>query len=402
MSRKRITEAPPTTVLVVPGFLADVYSEIEASYVELSARATKVKFVWLTPPIRSTATRFADGTQRMALDEPKYVKRLRDLRVPYVTVEIRKLGVLHNISMFRKLFREHRIDAVYTHFGFERFWAAFCAKLFGRRVIWNEHWHSLGTRFALAKRIFYRMFVDDFIAVSSFIANTLPAKPGRIHHIPNSIASRISDPTGSKLPPLLQKPGTKTVVLMVAAFRPEKRHMVALDICERVHERCPHTTFIFLGEGVLRPSFIEEVQRRGMQAYVSAPGHVADVDAYYRIADVCMLTSYQEPFGYCILEAMMHGRPMVAFEGGGPSEILRPDVTGLLVPEGDAAAFANKLTGVLWDEHRRHEIGEAARRSVRETYSRDEWIRTLDDTLDRVLRRRGNVGGTVPAGCRET
>lgn len=96
----------------------------------------------------------------------------------------------------------------------------------------------------------------------------------------------------------------------------------------------------------------------------------------------------------------MHGRPMVAFEGGGPSEILRPDVTGLLVPDGSVPAFADKLAGMLRDERRRQEIGEAARRSVRETYSRDEWIRTLEDTFDRVLRQRGNVGGAVQAGCR--
>ncbi len=54
-----VSEAP-VRILLVPGFVADTYSEIERSYVELCAQAPEgVEFVWLVPDISSKYNSFA-------------------------------------------------------------------------------------------------------------------------------------------------------------------------------------------------------------------------------------------------------------------------------------------------------------------------------------------------------
>ena len=108
------------------------------------------------------------------MNEPVWVTHLRQHGIPYVVGNVSKYNLLSNFLLFRDIFRKNRIDAVYTNFGFERFWTAFFGKLFGKVVIWHERWHSLGTRYVLPKRLFYRFFVDEFIAISEFITSTLP------------------------------------------------------------------------------------------------------------------------------------------------------------------------------------------------------------------------------------
>jgi glycosyltransferase involved in cell wall biosynthesis len=50
-----------------------------------------------------------------------------------------------------------------------------------------------------------------------------------------------------------------------------------------------------------------------------------------------------EPYGQVIIEAMLAGVPIIATEGGGPSEILTNDLDGLLYPAGDIDALAEAL-----------------------------------------------------------
>ncbi|HEY8554866.1 MAG TPA: glycosyltransferase family 4 protein [Burkholderiales bacterium] len=388
------------TVLLVPGFVADTYCEIERSYVELSAAAagSDLRFVWLVPEIDWKYNSFKNPANRGAMDKPACVPHLERHGVPVVFGNLSKYNPIRNYLVFRRVFRQFDVDAVYTHFGFERFWATFFAKLWGKTTIWNEHWNSLNTRYVLAKRVFYRLFVDEFIAVSRFIQGTLPkGKPA--HAIPNAVADVARNPCSEEIASLRRRLGIDDraqVVLMVAGFRPEKRHGLALDVCERVRARLPSTVFVFVGDGVTRGQFLREVRARGLERCVVAPGHVENVDDYYAMADVCMLTSYNDGFGYCVIEAMRAGRPMIAFANGGPGEIIRPEETGVLIRDGDVAAFAERLVGLLEDPVLRRRLGDAAREVVRREYSRETWARRLNGVLESIVdrhRKQGSGGG---------
>src|SRR5690606_10633651 len=172
------------------------------------------------------------------------------------------------------------------------------------------------------------------------------------HAIPNAVAEDARSPSAEEGRSFRRQLGIDDraqVVLMVAGFRPEKRHGLALDVCERVRVRLPSTVFVFVGDGVTRARFLSEVRARGLEGCVVAPGHVENVGDYYPIADVCMLTSYNDGFGYCVIESMRAGRPMIAFANGGPGEIIRSEETGVLIRDGDVVTFAERLVGLLED-----------------------------------------------------
>ena len=69
--------------------------------------------------------------------------------------------------------------------------------------------------------------------------------------------------------------------------------------------------------------------------------------AALREADVFVWPAINEAFGMALLEAQASGLPVVAGASGGVPAIVAAGETGLLVPPGDAAAFAAALRRLI-------------------------------------------------------
>lgn len=70
-----------------------------------------------------------------------------------------------------------------------------------------------------------------------------------------------------------------------------------------------------------------------------------------------------------ILEAMAHGKPVVASSIGGIPELVEDGHTGLLFPPGDAQAIRDLLEGLMGDTARRRKLGAAARARAEREFS---------------------------------
>ena len=89
-------------------------------------------------------------------------------------------------------------------------------------------------------------------------------------------------------------------------------------------------------------------------------GHVDDVRPWYRLANMLVLASENEPFGRVLVEAMAFGVPIIATKGGGVPEIVRHGQDGLLVTPGRADAIAEAMEEVLNDKGLREKFGRSA------------------------------------------
>lgn len=82
-----------------------------------------------------------------------------------------------------------------------------------------------------------------------------------------------------------------------------------------------------------------------------------------REARALVLCSTSEGVPNVILEALAHGRPVIATPVGAIPELVRDGVNGRLVPVGDAAALAGAMRELL-DDERWRQLAAAARPSV--------------------------------------
>jgi glycosyltransferase involved in cell wall biosynthesis len=109
----------------------------------------------------------------------------------------------------------------------------------------------------------------------------------------------------------------------------------------------------------------------GLQDAVRFLGEREDVPAILRASDVALAPSWDEPFGRAVVEAMAMGVPTVATAVGGPSEILRDGIDGVLVEPRRPDVWAAAIERLLDDESGRLAMGAAARRAARARFGTD-------------------------------
>jgi glycosyltransferase involved in cell wall biosynthesis len=102
--------------------------------------------------------------------------------------------------------------------------------------------------------------------------------------------------------------------------------------------------------------------------------------------DALVLPSWVEGLPVTVLEAMAHGRPVVATSVGGTAELVADGETGLLVPPRDPEALAAALERML-DPEARASLGAAGRKRVAERFSERAMTRRVLEIYDEVARR---------------
>jgi glycosyltransferase involved in cell wall biosynthesis len=75
-----------------------------------------------------------------------------------------------------------------------------------------------------------------------------------------------------------------------------------------------------------------------------------------------------ETFGGVVVEAMQHGRPVIASSIGGPLDTVLDGRTGFLVPPGDTDALVRAMQALVDDPGLRERMGSLARTLVRQRY----------------------------------
>jgi glycosyltransferase involved in cell wall biosynthesis len=81
-------------------------------------------------------------------------------------------------------------------------------------------------------------------------------------------------------------------------------------------------------------------------------GTRSDVPELMRQSDLMVNSSEFEGLPIALIEAVMSALPIVATDVGGNSELVEPNVNGLLTPAGDPEALSQAVLSVLEDEAR--------------------------------------------------
>jgi glycosyltransferase involved in cell wall biosynthesis len=187
--------------------------------------------------------------------------------------------------------------------------------------------------------------------------------------------------------PVSQRTGPRRVG-MVGNLRPIKQPELLVRAAARVCAAHPDVTFQIAGEGEQRPALERLVRELGLEGRFLLPGATADVPCFLAELEVAVLCSRSEGMPNAVLEYMAAGRPIVATAVGGTVELLHDEVTGLLVPHGDAISLANAIDRLLRDRALATRLGEAARRRALERYSREAMVRRFEDFYQSLVRER--------------
>jgi glycosyltransferase involved in cell wall biosynthesis len=180
-------------------------------------------------------------------------------------------------------------------------------------------------------------------------------------------------PSGVELPDRVGDEAEPAEVLYAGRLSSEKGVLELLDAAQGLN-------LVVAGDGPLR------------DRVPFARGFVPhdELQQLYARAAVVACPSQREGFGVACLEAMAHGRPVVATRVGGLLDLVVDGETGIVVPPRDAPALRSALERLLADPDLRHRLGTAGRERARTHFS---WEKVTDATLAAYAEAVGTMAG---------
>ena len=153
------------------------------------------------------------------------------------------------------------------------------------------------------------------------------------------------------IPAKVNREKDKNIIFVGRLTYMDKRVDRLIEVWRRVCGRLPEWTLTIVGDGEERENL--ESLAAGLPR-VTFAGHQTDVSPFYQRASILCLTSAIESWGLCLMEAQTYGVVPIAFDcSAGVRHLLSPDgENGVLVPEGDIDAYADKLLSLASDEGR--------------------------------------------------
>jgi glycosyltransferase involved in cell wall biosynthesis len=172
---------------------------------------------------------------------------------------------------------------------------------------------------------------------------------------------------------VLAPPAGRPRILCVGRLVAEKGQSLLVRAMALLAERGSDAELELVGGGPNRDQLRALAAELGIGDRVLFAGPVGqdEIIAHYESASVFCLPSFCEGIPVVLMEAMACRRPVVATAVGGVRELVRDNVTGMLVSPGREDELAAALETLLGDAPLRQRLGEAGQRHVTQMYDVD-------------------------------
>jgi len=172
---------------------------------------------------------------------------------------------------------------------------------------------------------------------------------------------------------------TDFIIGKIARLFHLKGHEDLIAAAPNVIRRHPQARFLLVGDGTLRARLQERVRAKGLERHFIFAGLIppADIPRYVGVMDVVAHLSRREGLPRALPQALAAGRPVVAYDCDGASEVCFPGKTGFLVSPGDINNLAGRLVELAGDPALREQFGRNGREFVRANFAVETMVEKI-------------------------
>jgi glycosyltransferase involved in cell wall biosynthesis len=222
--------------------------------------------------------------------------------------------------------------------------------------------------------------VDKFIAISSFVKETHAKYLGLndtnievIHNFRDAMSTEL--PTGiTNLP--------EDFILFVGRLMPDKGINILIEAYRKLSGR---TNLVLIGARQYPYNYNSE---DGIMVMADARQEVL-LEAYRNCRFTVFPSIWQEPFGYVVLEAMMHKKAVIATRIGGLPDIVVDGETGMLVPPGDAESLSRAIKYLLENPEVAENMGHKGYERWQRYFTPEVIVPKVEQLYQSLLDRKG-------------
>jgi glycosyltransferase involved in cell wall biosynthesis len=245
-------------------------------------------------------------------------------------------------------------------------------------VLWHVRYTSLPRPVrGLHDRLAASQGVKRIVCVSKASAALFPHCPEKVRVIHNALDTEEFD-AKNVTPCLKQELGLPRDAVVFGShgrILPRKGYVEMIEAARKAlaamnDEERRRVFFAVLGDTPedIRPDHLAEcralVSSHGLGDKFAFLGFRTDIKPYAADFDIAVVPSvYADPLPRAVIESMALGKPVIAFDVGGVSEMLKDGATGALVPPRDTDALSRQFLRYLRDPALRaaHGLGARAR-----------------------------------------
>src|SRR5665647_397687 len=161
--------------------------------------------------------------------------------------------------------------------------------------------------------------------------------------------------------PAIHSNKQKIVLFLSNQINRQKGVYHFVQLSKNLKPEFPDVHFLWVGQRELQGDTFET------RSYVR---EAQELQKIYRSSYLLLLPSlWPEPMSYSVIQAMAHGKPVVAYDIGANSEAIVHGKTGLLAEWGNIDQLTSHVRTLLLDERLATQMGRNARRRAEEMFS---------------------------------
>lgn len=341
--------------------------------------------------ILASNTHAQGGIQRYTRD---VMRALRTHRHEATLVELQPRGALRKfLFALQSIFivartRPDFVWCAHINFGVLSYWIHRVFRVPYALVVYGiEAWSVLSERQKNALR-----HAKHVVAISEFTKTRVMQQVqgiGRtITLLPNGVHGDEFYPT-AKNEALLHRYGLRgkrvvCTLARLAASEQYKGYDTVIRAIPEILRAYPDTVYLLGGSGDDAPRVRALVRELGLEQTVILAGFIPerDLNDFYNLADIFVMPSKGEGFGYVFLEVLACGKPVIAGADDGAGEALLHGALGLCVRAEDAFAVARAIIDVFSGNVSSDLLnGALLRKRVLEAYGFDLFTKRLEALL---------------------
>ncbi len=176
------------------------------------------------------------------------------------------------------------------------------------------------------------------------------------------------------------------VLVTVARLFELKGHDYIIESAKRLACRYENVVWLFVGNGNLAGKFKREVKRLGLEGRIKFTGLLQPDEIPLAIgsSDILVHCSLREGLARALPQAMLCGKPAIAFDLDGAREVVNEN-TGRLVEAENVDELTSACEELIKDADLRRGLGEFARESVKGKFAPDTMVDVIEKVYERLL-----------------
>ena len=180
----------------------------------------------------------------------------------------------------------------------------------------------------------------------------------------------------------------KQWIVSMGRLNNQKGFDLLLSAFAKIAERYPDWNLLILGEGEKRQQLEKIRDDLGLANRAILPGNISNPFPILRRSQLFVMASRFEGFPMVHGEAMACGLPIISTDcPSGPREIIRNNLDGILVPNGDISALATAMERLMSDPQERKRLATYAP-EVTERFSLEKVMAEWQLLMNEVIKEK--------------